>query len=361
MGRILYIARAGLGAMGEVALSHYVRHVRAHHQVFVTSPPARDDIVLPPPEGVVSRVLPNAPPQKRQLALFDMIREIRPDIIHMIQSPYCFEDMMGLKLVFPEVKWVLDFRSPHIGARDARILDRFQAMHLHVDKLLTHARLSLKTNIRRNWRRAVEVPPGVDAAAIRMADAPQVPPRTFVYIGSISKTRKMEDFVDLFGGLLKAADSAIAQVRLDIIGGGNGVEDLRRHIAERGWFSAIRVIDPMPQQMLWDKIAAYDAGLAYVPMGDFESAPSLKSIEFAAAGLPVLASGTPGHVDFERRYGFRFHLFENTAEDFAATVAALPARIRPGDQAHNRRAAEALDWAHIVKRHLLPVYAELMR
>ncbi len=358
--RIGFIARSTLGAMGEAALTNYVRLVQEHHDVFVIQTPGREKIVRAPSTGLRLYDVPAGPVAKRRRAIYDVLRSTRPDIVHMIQSPYCFDDFMTLKPVFPDIKWCLDFRSPHVGPRDAPSLKRFQQMHLHVDGLMTHSLESLRTNIRRRWRVAVEIPPGVDTASIPFAPARDRQDGStrlrLVYVGSLSRTRKIDALLDMIAQAVKVTP----KLHVDFFGAGNAEEELKSHLIQANLIDRVVFQGQVDQATLWQRMNSYDAGIAYVPNEMFGSAPSLKSIEYAALGLPVLASRTPGHVSFRRRHGFAFNFFSNTPGGLATVLQTGIDRSTKTIQT-NRKAAEALDWRRIVETRLLPVYQKLLQ
>ena len=62
----------------------------------------------------------------------------------------------------------------------------------------------------------------------------------------------------------------------------------------------------MHQNQLFKEMSRYDAGVAYVqdegPGKIFNKSPSLKSLEYSAAGIPILASETIGHKEYQEKF-----------------------------------------------------------
>lgn len=359
--KILYIGRAGFGAMGEAATYQYASITSRKHDVLVLAPQhpnASEKIVFSDPGVAIADIY--SPVGTEQIDnVYQRIRHFRPDIIHMIQSPLCFHYPYYLRhLTFG--KWLIDFRSPYVGGKKDPALRRYFYLQFYVDGILTHFMPSLKTNIRLRLRRAYEIPPGVELSLFdRTVQAVSSPsPRNFVFIGSINERRQLEFLVKSFGVFSRQSGS---DVILDMYGAGNAVEKMRRCIEENSLNHCVFLRGVLPQQELLKKLTAYDAGIAYVPYEHFTLAPSLKSLEFAAAGIPVLASDTVGHRVYNQQYGFRFKLFANTLEDFCAVMSDI---VRQGantdDIIANQNAVSHFDWQYIVEQKLLPLYEKIV-
>jgi glycosyltransferase involved in cell wall biosynthesis len=86
----------------------------------------------------------------------------------------------------------------------------------------------------------------------------------------------------------------------------------------------------------------------------------LKSLEYAAAGLPIIASKTLGHLDYMNRFGFKFELFNNTFESFYKLIKKLDEQgFDEKDVANNLKCVQRFDWDVIAQTKLLPLYKDL--
>ena len=357
--RIAYIARSAVGAMGEAALLHYVRKMSGDHDVLVVQHRSAEAKVTEVPANVKLTTVPDIPLEGRLSFVFGELQEFQPDIVHLIQSPYCFDYVMRIKPLLPGTKWILDFRSPHVGTARDPILRKFFHMQFFIDALLTHSMESLVTNIKWRFRKAYEIPPGVDQQGVRTSQRHSQLPERFVYVGSLSKTREIGFLVDAFAEFRRRHSN---RVSLDLIGDGNDLAELRRHVEEKGMMDFIHFAGLMPQDALWQTLADYDAGIAYVPHRNFAMAPSLKAIEYIAAKLPVMASRTPGHEIFARKHNLAFQFFENELEDFCQSMTRfceIPVSRDLIEQ--NHRNIQPLNWDRIIESHLTPVYKRLTR
>lgn len=360
--RILYIARAVFGAMGEAATYQYASKVARHHDVLVLAPrhpSGSEKIVFSDPDVAVKDIF--SPAATEQIDnVYRQIRIFRPDIIHMIQSPLCFYYPYYLRHLIPASKWLIDFRSPHIGEKDDPALQRYFYLQFYVDGILTHFLPGLKTNIKPRFRRAYEIPPGVDLSLFeKNKKTPRhLTPRNFVFIGSITERRNVLFLVASFADFRKKSSMPVT---LDIFGDGNAVDKLSSYIINNSLQDCIALRGVLPQEKLLKKLKTYDAGIAYVPYKNFSLAPSLKSLEYAAAGIPVLGSDTEGHRAYNLNYGFKFKLFKNTSEDFCAIMSdVMEQGFSEEDLAVNTNAVSKFDWQYIVEQRLLPLYAKFI-
>jgi glycosyltransferase involved in cell wall biosynthesis len=82
---------------------------------------------------------------------------------------------------------------------------------------------------------------------------------------------------------------------LDIYGDGDGKQGIMRAIDERRVAQGIGVHRPIPQPELFKRLSGYDVGLAYVPRRPYGAALPLKTLEYLACGLPVVAANTVGN------------------------------------------------------------------
>ena len=112
------------------------------------------------------------------------------------------------------------------------------------------------------------------------------------------------------------------------------------------------------------KLSEYDVGIAYIPYEKesvlFTKAPSLKSLEYAAAGIPIIASATAGHIEYMKRYGFQFELFENTKTTFLSVMEKITRNGIPDDMvSNNLDKVKAFGWKSSAENKLIPLYRRL--
>jgi glycosyltransferase involved in cell wall biosynthesis len=150
-----------------------------------------------------------------------------------------------------------------------------------------------------------------------------------------------------------------ARVTLDIFGGGNGLQALRDAVSRTGLSGRVRFHGAVSQEELFGRLHEYDAGLCYIPYADYDTAPALKFLEYAAAGLAVFSSDTKGMVK-NRDIGLTAEYFANDVESFCQAVLPWTTRPYPASRLRiNRTEAETQDWPRLVRRDYFPLYERL--
>lgn len=360
--KILYILRAGYGAAGEAASFNYASIMNHSCEVLVlesVGPHQAETIVSHDTSvDVVNIYADNMLEQVGNAC--EKILLFKPDIIHVMHSPYGFYYLSRLKKRFSSVKWVIDFRSPHVGSMYSAIRKKYFFLQFYADRVITHSLASLKTNITLRLVPAEVVPPGITLSFFNecAVKAELIKPKKFIFIGSISKTRKIEFLVEVFSEY--ARDSNL-DLKLDIYGHGNQYHEIKNLIFEKQLSQWVELKGAIPQKELFEIIPEYDAGIAYVPYEFFNSAPSLKSLEYVAAKIPVIASDTLGHKEYNKLFGFDFKLFKNTRKDFKLILSDACVKGVTGDNVRkNHRAVLNFDWHYLVEKKLKNVYLNLL-
>ncbi|GLQ05764.1 hypothetical protein GCM10007924_09850 [Sneathiella chinensis] len=358
--RIAYITRAPFGAIGAAASYMFPKVMAEHCDVLVLSPRAElhaEEIVVEN-SGLDLCELTSESANGRCLELFRALDRFKPDIVHMFQGPDCLLYMDQLKNSLGEAKWILDFRSPLITNRERakkRMLKRYFLCQFYADRILSHSNLTIRDNIGKRFRRVFEVPPGVDLKKFSGKTTGTKRIKRFVYVGSVSKVRNIEFLVKEFASF---AAQVKEDVSLDIIGGGDALEGLLAKVSAQNW-SSINLIGSLPQDQVFEKLGQYDLGIAYVPNGRYDRAPSLKSLELSAAGLPILASDTAGHRDYMDRFGFQFNLFKNQLGSLTENLRSISNADLEKQRMKNLEVVEGFDWQTIGLQRLLPLYRDL--
>jgi glycosyltransferase involved in cell wall biosynthesis len=220
----------------------------------------------------------------------------------------------------------------------------------------------LKTHLRIRLRPYSKLPFGIDLNAFpntKHSDMPSKGAKRFVFAGNIAKARRLPLLVKGFKAFLSQSN---AEALLDIYGTGNGMNELRRIIHNENLERVVSLKGFLPQLGLFNKLCTYDVGIAYVPNQQLDVAPSLKALEFAAAGLPVIASDTFGHRVWTSKDGLQMILFKNKEQDLADSLQRLYNQgISHEIISANYRRISRFDWPTIVDKDLLPAYESVMQ
>jgi len=361
--RIAYINGDAFGTIGTAASYRFASEVSKCHEIMVLGPQGKErsqPIVFSKPELLVIDIYDNEP-MRQVCKAWHQLRLFKPQIIHLFNHRQVFRYPYLLRHLMPGVKWILDIRSPLLvnKKQGVKIRRRNIPLSLFIDAICTHSLYSVRTHLPINIRKVIEIPPGVELTQFEPAipEIETLPPcRKFVFIGSLSPLRELEFLIENFADV--ASDSA-EKIHLDIYGGGPEEDKLRLLIDSKKNGDKIRLIGALPQDTLSKLLSEYDAGIAYVPNGSHETAPSLKSLEFAASGIHILASDTIGHREYSHK-GFKFDLFKNNPHSFREKIdRVIHERRLSTSVINNLDSVTPFAWATLVKERLLPMYESL--
>jgi glycosyltransferase involved in cell wall biosynthesis len=363
--RIVYITRSAFGVLGGADSYLLPSYAQNFFDVIVLSPHSpntREKIVfLNPRIRVINTYSRNI--NELLTNTCNEIDKFRPDIIHIFHNFYLLNYVVALNALFPDIKIVIDFRSPPIVSqwrKLVRLQYSYFLAHLYANHVFTHSLRTLGQNLPIRFSKATEIPLGVELDKFNRIDKIHKTEKLtkFIYTGSLNRTRQIDILVKAFIAIVNKSSLPIT---LDLFGDGDALEYLRKIVNEQNLSEMIRLKGAIPQNEIYKILCNYDAGIAYVPNELYSAAPSLKSLEFAAAGLPVLASNTLGHRDYCKRFGFNFILFSNSIDDIADKILTM----RDSDEIKkkvdiNSQMIKAFDWKNITKDKLLPAYKDII-
>lgn len=203
-----------------------------------------------------------------------------------------------------------------------------------------------------------EIPLGVNLESFQVRAPAEREPSSFVFVyaGTLSRNRRLLSMLEAFEEVARLHSEA----RLVVAGDGDDRERLERFARARGLDRSVSFLGKLPYAKIPQLLARADCGLAYVPDEPwFQPQPQLKTLEYLASGLPVVAVRTAGNRQLWQ--GLPPQLL--TADDAGAFAAGMRYAIGhrqallPGDF---RMVAERFSWERITRERLLPLYEELM-
>lgn len=286
--------------------------------------------------------------------LSQIARATQPEIVHVFIHAGC-----GLYPLIartePRARFILDIRSPLLRADWTRYAvqakNRFEP--LMYDAITAHSIESAWTLISKRHRVHL-VSPGIELSHIpnRSGSPAHDGPVRLIYTGSLRSLRKVPTMIE---AVLIAGDTV--PLHLDIYGDGEDLKAIeamiRRHRAEN-WIELKPVV---PRNQLLACLGFYDIGLSYVPKALYDPAPPLKTMEYLASGLSVVATDTRGNkllID----HGQNGILTPEDPPAFAAGIllAADNPQLRRKFAKAARPSVAQYDWDIIVEKQLMPVY-----
>lgn len=282
----------------------------------------------------------------------------RPDIVHVFHHLMCglYPLLIREKGLAP--KFVLDIRSPLLKKGLVRYLiqikNRMEIYFYH--SVLTHSIKSGHTVVGKT-RRLTHVPPGVDFSILPslVAERSRTETLRLVYAGSADRKRQLEKMIL---GVVKAAQDV--RLILDIYADKQSSENLQKLVEASGAQDYIHFMGTVKLEVLLSAMAEYDAGLAYVPKELYDFAPPLKTIEYLACGIPVIATATEGNRQFVED-GENGVLTGCSPDSYAEGIIRLARSAGVSmTPAEMRRSVEKFNWENIVAGALIPEYQRLM-
>lgn len=362
--RILYVLRNRFGTLG--SNSSFMVPAVAHRDFAIKvvdfeSNEAEQGRIVYANAEIERSSYPRLPAMLRLPVVRAEIESFGPDIVHHFyhNCSFAFPFFLRNCLADPP-RYIIDIRSPPVNQDDEtrlRDVKRNDLAGAYCDVIATHAMESAAKLIPGAGANLLYAPPGVSVGQFKFREqsAPS-PVRRFVYTGSLAESRKLETLIECFSALVR---NASVPVTLDIFGDGLARPKLQACARSLGVASRITFHGQVMQSALAERLRTFDAGIAYVPKEWFGEAPALKFLEYAASGLAVFASETPG-LKKQQQDGMQVEWFAHDPDSFCAaalpwTAAPYPVSVLGG----NRRYAESQDWERLVKRDYYPVYRRL--
>lgn len=171
----------------------------------------------------------------------------------------------------------------------------------------------------------------------------------FLYVGSVSNERRIEDLLEVFGTAYERNN----KVRLVLL-----PSDCQPLPHTPGSI----ILSPQKHGDVPSFIAMSDVGVAWIPqIPQFMSQPPLKTVEYLAGGLPVLGSPTDGNRRFVINGVNGLLTADNSRDQWLYCIDQMMSEKRR--QAFRSNAAmsvEAYSYERIVRNKLLPFYSCLL-
>lgn len=172
------------------------------------------------------------------------------------------------------------------------VLPRADHVFVQSEKMLEEVELKGVARIR-----MTAVPMGFDPEILQTTNTEHIcemlPRPTFVYLGTLSRTRSPEIMIMAVDIVRKR----FPEVRLLLVGDADEESDrrwLRSLIAERGLNEHVEMTGWLPASEGWILATKCLAGLSPFPRSELlESASPTKAVEYFALGLPVIANDQP--------------------------------------------------------------------
>jgi glycosyltransferase involved in cell wall biosynthesis len=301
--------------------------------------------------------------QTRLKALLSSIKLFNPDIFYLFNQPNWPEVVKFLKTYFPNARIVFDIKSPLLtddGSTRTQIQQQGKSAQQYIDCLITHSTDSVPSWIPECKLSPVECSPGVDLKLFTPKENRQKlesdAALNCVYVSSLHQKRKTLEMLEGFAEFLEKSDN---NPTLDIFGDGPERPIIEEFIESRQLSKFIKLHGAVNQDYLIQRLSDYDLGIAWVPKELYDTAPSLKSLEYIAAGLPVVATSTKAHSSLKTE-GFEIELFDDSAEAFSSALTSLSENyLAHFSPVNNQKLIRKYDYSSLLKTVVIPELLKL--
>ncbi|MBU1003171.1 MAG: glycosyltransferase [Proteobacteria bacterium] len=353
----MFVHKSPLGAFGraDMHLCSSCLSRMGHEVYFVAKSGGESDELKA--DGV--RVLTVSDSKSWVKEICRLVYELKPDIAHVFLYSGAGLVSFFARKYSPTTRFVLDVRSPLLRTGLWRMLHRVKNVFepRFFDGVAAHGIESGWTQLGKRDD-LVLLPPGVDSSLVTAERPVQKAADDVVkmiYIGSLSRLRSLRVMLE---SIVQAHCRSLFEV--DIYGDGDDKSFLERYISESSCRDSVHFKGVVDRRTLFQLMPAYDVGLAYIPSGMYEFAPALKSMEYLACGVPVLATDTCGNRMFIEN-GVNGELSKGDVESFAAAIVRICNQEKLNGYKDNvAQSVDEYDWMRIIKDRLLPFYDGLI-
>jgi len=380
--RICYVVSTYYPSPGATTPYEISSHVASMgHEVYVIGPRLKNQRPLGKVKNVlVYRVdVPGRPVRFSNIILaikaFIIILRKPPDIVHLTFSPQQFLFPLLGRLFFKlkRTRWIFHLISVSVDKnRIRRFLQnrKFRFESRFFDAVITSNEYIRDKILGKNWRNPVYlVPIGTNCdgfanpeplAVQRLYDRWRIKPnqRILIYVGTMSG-RNLQILIHGF----KKMTEDYENVHLFIVGDGKERDDLYRLTQELGISEKVTFTGQVDYRIVPAYLKLADIAISYIPTNDiYDIQPPLKTLEYLAAGLPVVATATIANRIFIRD-GYNGVLVEDSVESLSDGIVRLlnDETLQKRLAVHARQFVEHLDWTKIVKDFLIPAYEEILQ
>jgi glycosyltransferase involved in cell wall biosynthesis len=287
--------------------------------------------------------------------------EFNPDIIYIFNFPHWGKLVDSISAYFPDKKFILDIKSPLLaeGSKKLQIQDEGKRYHHLLDAIVTLSESNVPSWIPKCKIQALVYPLAIDllsfdTSKIRLG---RKKCQKFIYIGTIHPQRQLDSLIISFVNFSKKVNN---EAILDIYGAGPDLERLRNYVHQNYDSGLICFKGICPQSELHKKLSDYDAGIAYVPYEKYNSSPSLKILEYMAAGIPAIASDTEAHLQLVKK-GFSIDFFSNDVDSMTDSFYKIfNEGVTEKRSVQNLEAIKQFDYKNIIIDYFIPLFEKLI-
>lgn len=174
----------------------------------------------------------------------------------------------------------------------------------------------------------------------------------------ISKSRRVDLLIKGFSKAVKKAKD----INLLIVGQLTNIKSLKELCRSLGVAEKVIFQDCVSYEEIPRYINGADIGFSFIPIvNQYDVQPPLKTLEYLACGLPVIATKTKGNKRFIINY-YNGLLINDKVDDIKDSILEFVKNSSLIKQfsMNARKSILQYDWLQIAKRNLIPMYEDLM-
>jgi glycosyltransferase involved in cell wall biosynthesis len=293
-----------------------------------------------------------------------IVQDFKPDVVIMASHPRWYRILLFLTDRYQKALYVYDIKSPLLSRKGSTISDEIKregntALE-KLDLVITRSKGDISTWFNNLEIPVVEYPLGTLLGEFhpRTYDLGFMECKRFVYVGTFSHLRKLDV---LLQHIHRLPSYLRDELEFDFYGKGPALENFKAQISELGIGDFVKYRGVLKSCEVPKKLVQYDAGLAWVPKEKYDSAPSLKLIEYIAAGILPIATDTTAHKHHSDE-GFNIRTFSESSPSFTGTIIEACTKGYPKkERLVNLEKIWTHDWNHIASSYLIPSFTRYHR
>ncbi|MCF6150669.1 MAG: glycosyltransferase family 4 protein [Candidatus Kuenenia sp.] len=268
------------------------------------------------------------------IKLIFLLRKERFDIIHVFNTPGACLLPLFCKKKQKNTQWILDIQTGAIfGGLKSLIYDRLTVFEAKFFDKVSILSKHLKDKLFGNklLKDIYVVPLGANIKRFEKIERDKnfwqklgITDNTtiLIYIGKLDKTRMPENMLKAFQTILQRKRNE--KIKLVIVGGDdNDIERLQKESTRLLIDDKVLFLGRTSYESIPFYLVNADMGLAYIPKNIiYDAQPPLKTYEYLAASLPVVATNTLGNLEILKN-GINGVVTSDDHQDFAHGILTL--------------------------------------
>jgi len=297
------------------------------------------------------------------------IKMVPFDIVHVFSYAGSFLTRLGTN-VSRRTRWIYDVRSGSVGGFPrqffGKVVQKFESSMFDaafvIDKAVMEATIGCKPE-----GKIFKAPIGVDLERFRALNSRWTLARhgvketdiVLIYSGSLDPSRRIDNLIHAFWKALKK----VKDLKLVILGEGAGFNCLKLLVKKLGISDRVFFLGYVDYREVPALLSAADIAVSYVPVTPaYDAQPPVKTIEYLACSLPVIATETVGNRCFigHERNGLLTRDDPNSLSE-AIIRLSQDEHLRKALSKRARPSVKEYDWNAIVNRRILHAYQKVLQ